>query len=242
MDQQVKSALHGAWAGFCNGNKATGNSDVAVKAWVASLETIFASDKPFLDKVEDMDAAFDEQPAFEALREFTFDLLMINFFASDAQKLEEDYLESQEWEEIEDETIDRGTELLNLFLYLKECKEEDIEPSLEDFLKEFLLVEEDEFQDEHLIYEDIIANELLVDTDMQEMARVSAGIKETSAVKDIFYPFMAFFSDNRYSEELFNSFVKFSENKAHDAALLASLYAYYEGLPVFSKSFLTCLD
>jgi len=65
--------------------------------------------------------------------------------------LEEDYLDSPEWEDIEEETLDRGTELLNLLLYLNECEEEDIVPELDDYLKEFLLVYEDEFQDEYTI-------------------------------------------------------------------------------------------
>jgi hypothetical protein len=46
-------------------------------------------------------------------------------------------------------------------LYINECHDEDIKPGLEDFLKEFLLVEEDEFQDEFHIYEDLISNQQL---------------------------------------------------------------------------------
>src|SRR5690606_41557779 len=83
-------------------------------------------------------------------------MLIINFIAEDVQKLEEDYLESEEWEQIEEDTLDRGTELLNVFLYLKECADDEIEADLDDYLKEFLLVEEDEFQDEHRIYEKVI--------------------------------------------------------------------------------------
>ena len=44
--------------------------------------------------------------------------LLINFLNEDIRKLEEDYLDSPEWEKIEESTIDRGTELLNLLLYL----------------------------------------------------------------------------------------------------------------------------
>ena len=101
---------------------------------------VFSTDKPFLEKVDDMDAVFDAEPQLEALREVYFDLLMINFFSADAIKLEEDYLESAEWEAIEEDTLDRCSELLNLLLYLTECIDEDIDPELEDYLKEFLLV------------------------------------------------------------------------------------------------------
>ncbi|RZL40341.1 MAG: hypothetical protein EOO93_31220, partial [Pedobacter sp.] len=98
------------------------------------LVDVFEADDDFMAKVAKFDSVFDEYPKFEELRETYFDLLMINFFTSDVKKLEEDYLESKEWEEIEDETIDRGTELLNLLLYINECHDEQIKPELDDFL------------------------------------------------------------------------------------------------------------
>lgn len=133
------------------------------------LIEVFSKDLGFLQKVEEFDGAFDEHPAFEELREVFFDLLMINFFASDVKKLEEDYLDSEEWADIEEETIDRGTELLNLLLYINECHDEKITPELDDFLKEFLLVEEDEFQDEFHIYEDLISNQQLVESSVEDI-------------------------------------------------------------------------
>src|SRR5690606_21516527 len=92
------------------------------------LSGIFAEDRAYLEKVSLMDEAFDDHPQFEELREILFDLLLLNFFAADVEKLEGDYLESKEWEEIENQTIDRGTELLNVLLYLRECADEQIEP------------------------------------------------------------------------------------------------------------------
>ena len=134
---------------------------------IHKLVAVFEANEDFMSKVSKFDEVFDEYPKFEELREIYFDLLMINFFTSDVIKLEEDYLESNEWEKIEDETIDRGTELLNLLLYINECHDEDIKPELEDFLKEFLLVEEDEFQDEFHIYEDLITNQPLAETSVK---------------------------------------------------------------------------
>src|SRR5690606_34726828 len=106
------------------------------------LGELFASSEAYLDKVAKMDQAFDDHPRFEELREILFDLLLLNFFAADVEKLEGDYLESEGWENIENQTIDRGTELLNVLLYLRECADEKIEPQLDDYLKDFLLVDE----------------------------------------------------------------------------------------------------
>lgn len=163
------------------------------KPLIKQLLNVFSAEKAYMEKVSDLDKAFDEQPSFDALREVIFDLLLINFFTDDVNKLEEDYLDSPEWEAIEEETLDRGTELLNVLLYLKECQDEDIEPELSDFLKEFLLVDEDEFQDEHRIYEEVIANQILMESSTEEIAKVAEKIKEDTELKDLFYSMMCFF-------------------------------------------------
>jgi hypothetical protein len=171
------------------------------KPLIKQLLNVFSAEKAYMEKVSDLDKAFDDQPSFEALREVMFDLLLINFFTDDVNKLEEDYLDSPEWEAIEEETLDRGTELLNVLLYLKECQDEDIEPELSDFLKEFLLVDEDEFQDEHRIYEEVIANQILMESSVNEIAKVAEKIKEDTELKDLFYPMMCFFRNPQPSAQ-----------------------------------------
>src|SRR5690606_6013068 len=112
MDSKVKKALESFINTFSSLEGVSGQKALN------ELKDIFGSDKDFMSKVNALDEVFDSSPELEPLRELTFDLLMINFFAEDTQKLDEDYLESTEWEKIEDETIDRGTELLNLLLYI----------------------------------------------------------------------------------------------------------------------------
>src|SRR5690606_9799928 len=80
----------------------------------------FKIDKPYLEKLEHLDLVLHHFIHFDDLREIFFDLLLINFFTIDVEKREADYLESKEWESIEDQTIDRGTELLNVLLYIRE--------------------------------------------------------------------------------------------------------------------------
>lgn len=220
MNTRIKKAMEAALGAFGKINK------LNTSAFADKLAFVFDQQKPYLDKVAAMDEVFDDQPAFEVLREVFFDLLLINFFTEDVQKLEEDYLESVEWEAIEEETIDRGTELLNLLLYLKECEDEDIEPELEDFLKEFLLVDEDEFQDEHRIYEDVIANQTLIDSSLEELARVTKKIPDASELKELFYPILAFFREQHPDEQELANYVNHSTNANFDAAVYALLVAY----------------
>lgn len=184
---------------------------------------VFASDEDFLSKVDELDAVFDENAEVEELREIFFDLLMINFFSADVKKLEEDYLDTPEWESIEEETLDRGTELLNLLLYLNECEDEDIEPELEDYLKEFLLVDEDEFQDEYRIYEPVIANQILIESPVSEISKVAATLPEDSELKELFYPMICFFQNIDPSDEEKKEIADNAINKEFDMAVLEIL-------------------
>ncbi|MEN9370507.1 MAG: hypothetical protein RI952_1372 [Bacteroidota bacterium] len=236
MDNSIKDALAATIAGFQQGALVQAD-DISAKEIFEQLSTVFESEEAFMDKVAMLDKCIDDFPKFDPIREYLFDLLMINFFAADALQLEEDYLESEEWEAIEDQTIDRGTEMLNLLLYIKECKEEGLDPDLDDYLKEFLLVEDDEFQDEHAIYEDIIANQILIDAPYSEIARVQDTLNAQSEIKEWFYPIVSFFASPAYKEEDFSEYLSSAPNKAMDAATLASLLAYYHGTDRFNHSF-----
>ncbi|MFY8171444.1 MAG: hypothetical protein ACOVJ4_02265 [Sphingobacteriaceae bacterium] len=236
MDNSIKDALAATIAGFQKGSALQGDA-IEVKEIFEQLVHVFESTEEFMDKVALLDQCIDDNPKFDDIREYLFDLLMINFFAADALQLEEDYLESEEWEAIEDQTIDRGTEMLNLLLYIKECKEEGLDPDLDDYLKEFLLVEDDEFQDEHAIYEDIIANQMLIEAPFSEIARVQATLNANSEIKEWFYPIVSFFSNPSFKEQDFEEYTTAAPNKSMDAAVLASLLAYYHGTDRFNKSF-----
>ncbi|RZK79241.1 MAG: hypothetical protein EOO85_04215 [Pedobacter sp.] len=213
MDNHVKVALIASLDKFA---EVSGTDSVKLEE---SLVEVFSKDLGFLEKVEEFDEVFDEYPAFEELREVFFDLLMINFFASDIKKFEEDYLESDEWADIEEETIERGTELLNLLLYINECHDENITPELGDFLKEFLLVEEDEFQDEFHIYEDLISNQNLVESSVEDICSHAGMIDMSEEMEELFVPFMVFFHQPTSSTQVIKELEEYSGNKEFDIAV-----------------------
>lgn len=214
MDAKVKVALDAVIRVYAE------SEQTATDVISPGLTQVFISDKAFIDKVEEMDRVFDEQPQFEELREYVFDLLLINFFAADVDKLEADYLESAEWEAIEEQTLDRGSELLNILLYLRECADDEVEPSLSDFLKEFLLVEEDEFQDEYRIYEKVIANQILIESNYQEIARVAKTYEQEEELAELFYPVVSFFNDASPDQQQLADYTAHTLNKSLDLALL----------------------
>jgi len=221
-DPKVKIAIEAALNAFSKYNSFEATPFTTV------FYEVFASEKDFLTKSAMLDEIFDDYPQLEAMREIFFDLLLINFFSADVIKLEEDYLDSPEWEDIEEQTLDRGTELLNLLLYLNECGDEDIEPELEDYLKEFLLVDEDEFQDEYWIYEPVIANQILIESPVAEISKVATELPEDSELKELFYPMMCFFQNTSPSSEEKSNIAAHAVNKDFDMAVLEILTCFAE--------------
>lgn len=220
IDAKVQQAIAAALQSFAAYNP------INVGALQSRLTEVFTADEDFLDKVDALDEVFDEYPQAEGLREVFFDLLMVNFFQADVQRLEDDYLDTPEWEEIEEETLDRGTELLNLLLYLNECKDESIEPTLEDYLEEFLLVEDDEFQDEHQIYEPVIANQILVESSPAEVSRVAKSLSEDEELKELFYPMITFFQNTKGSQADEQEVAENAVDKEFDMAVYSILQVF----------------
>jgi hypothetical protein len=219
-DPKVKSAIEAGLKAFSKYSSFDANPFTGV------FNDVFSSDQDFLTKVGMLDEVFDDYPKLEALREVFFDLLMVNFFSADVNKLEEDYLDSPEWEDIEEQTLDRGTELLNLLLYLNECEDEDIEPGLEDYLREFLLVDEDEFQDEYRIYEPIIAHQVLIESPVDEISKVAIKLPEDSELKELFYPVMCFFQNINPSAEAKDNIAASAVDKEFDMTVLEILISF----------------
>ena len=220
IDAKVERAVEAALSAFYKYN------GFDAKPFTTIFYEVFSSDNDFVMKVNMMDEIFDDYPQLDSLREVFFDLLLINFFSADIKKLEEDYLDTPEWEAIEEETLDRGTELLNLLLYLNECEDEDIQPELDDYLKEFLLVDEDEFQDEYRIYESVIANQVLMESPVAEIRKVAANLPDDSEIKELFYPLMCFFHNSSPMNEAKNEIAANAINKDFDMAVLEILFNF----------------
>ena len=107
------------------------------------LSEIFSSKDNFIKKIKSLDSTSSEFKLPNDIGELIFDLLLFNFFSEDSQRLGESFFEGKEWEQIEDVIIDRGTELMNILLYLQECKDSDIKFSIDDYLDEYLIGEDD---------------------------------------------------------------------------------------------------
>lgn len=199
-------------------------SKIILGSLKAMLET-FAKDKKLNDVFADCSRIFEESTSFELklkgldevlgqngyaeIEEIVFDLMLVHFLSAFVHS--EEYFDSDEWMEIEEQTVERGTELLNVFLYINEANDENAEISIGDFLNEFLLTDMDEFQDEFKIYEPLIENDL-EEADIDDLIKLKNTLSDDSPIKDIFVPMVMFFQTphltnmvNQYSNK-FNTF------------------------------------
>ena len=158
-----------------------------------ALLNLFSSTNGPAQTLDTLDQLIDANEAvLEPVRDYFFDLLMLNLIVTSSEEHGEEYLDSKEWLEMEEASLDRGTELLNLLIYLRDCKENGLKPTLEDFLNEFLLVSDDQFQDEFFIYEDLIRQQALIEGRDEEIFAAGKNVS-SEELEEVFVPFLLFF-------------------------------------------------
>lgn len=197
-------------------------NDFAPQAELATaISKVFESDADFLEKVNQFDQLFSQYPDYEPVQEYAFDLMMA--YHLEHHNGDEDYFDSPEWQVIEDKTLERGTEFLNILLYISEAQDADAPLHIEDFLYEFLLVDEDEFQDEHRIYEELIANQDLIEEHINSITEVAKRLPDELEIRELFVPLLLFFKepDAKVVAREFQSKLTKGEY-----AILSSLLAY----------------
>lgn len=219
----VKSGLQAMIHGFGDGNDAIAKQEA--EAFLNELIPLFSQVGNFPKKMTDLHIIIRNHPIFSPLEEYIFDLLMLNFIGSDSTKLDPDYLDSPEWLKIEDDTAERGTELLNLLLYITEARDEGNETDLSDFLEEFLLTEDELYQDEFFIYEEVIKNQGLTDSSVNDIIKVGEGI-ESDELKDIFVPLFVYFNQVGSAEARYEALKLNQTNRQLNLALFSLVSAY----------------
>jgi hypothetical protein len=198
----------------------SGNSGASI-AEVRNIITHTQTD--FLSRSKELDIWLEKNQEFNELADILFDLLMVQFLSAELH--EEDYFDSAEWNEIENKTLDKGSEMLNLFLYLSESRETEVEVTLDDFLHEFLLVGEDEFQDEYRIYESLITNEDLLEVDLAAVREAGKSVKSDTGLQDYFVPLVMFF---QHAEGVNETDLLPEGLDKFEKAILSALIAYNE--------------
>jgi hypothetical protein len=184
---KVASSPFHSWAEVLAAPKLEGTEELK-----AELAELIDQEGLGIGIFEKVDLMINRFPAFEDLREYLIDLCVIRLLS----ELEEDseVFESPQWMEIENATADRGTELLNVLVYLQGCKLADTEPDLEDFIYEFLLADEEDYQEELEIYEPFIQHMKAIEAPLKQLIQIG-NHEQDSDMREIFTPVMLFFRE-----------------------------------------------
>lgn len=160
---------------------------------------------------------------------YLFDLLLTQFIFQGSQ-VSEEFFETEEWESLEEAFAEEGSELLNLLLYLAEAVDTDAEISLDDYLDDFLLVDEDEFQDEHEIYREVILLRNQIDSAFPPMMEVLKTTKEESPLGSLFIPlFVVFYYPNEW-DFAGKQLEKYQSELPEECAVFSMIEGFLEGL------------
>lgn len=191
--------------------------------WKDEWFEVLRSAEDIARKIRALDQILSNHNIPEDIGEMLFDLLLFQFFSEDQMRLDESYFESPAWEKVEQIMMDRGTELLNILLYLQECKDNEIHPSLDDYLDEYLAMDIDFDSGEMEIYEPILKNrEILAQGNLDVCLRI-AGQNPDALLGDQLLPVLVFFEEESAPQQKYNFLKAHGTNPVFQTAFLSVL-------------------
>lgn len=144
-------------------------------------------------KLKQSDALSEKLDDAAFVKELSFDWLMAAFLADEEK--DEDFLESEAFEQMELRYEMRGTEFMNLLVYLEECNENEVLPSYQDFVHEFLITDDEDVQDDIALYEDFLGLEEILEAPFEAFLPRLVTLSEQSALGS-FLPVLASYFKN----------------------------------------------
>jgi hypothetical protein len=165
-----------------------------------AIEKIFSSSQTteFELALQELYQWFKKNESYESLSSYMVDLLLLTYLLEGMSTKGETYLDSAEWLKIEELAEDDGTEWLNLFVYIADCKVSDIEPEIEDYLYNFLLVEEDDQHMEFEIYESLIELQEMVGYESSDILKACTAVADENMLDSLLPLFLLYFSGEKH--------------------------------------------
>lgn len=222
-NNSVHHAIDGLLYGFKEYNGTGGHSKSA-----GSIYQIFVTpNASFDEKVAKLDAWVDAHPACEPLREYLFDLLMTHFIREEGTS--EAFFNSKEWDRIEEEYADRGSELLDVITYIDECHEVEVIPSIEDFIYEYLLMEDDPDKETMTLYEPLIRHKALVDEILEDIIEETVH-EDDNTLGPLLQALLIYFSEPAEPEGVPVALNDIGGSSAETSALTCCILFYDRGI------------
>lgn len=198
------------------------------------FKNIFRGSSDWLNWLTEFDKLFVKHPSFQAHKEYFFDIFFVHALSLQEEN-DEDFMESPEWMKIEAKIENRGTELLNVLMYLKEVQESELKANLDDFLNEFVLDDEFDYQDDAEVYEEVITNKNWLELTYSEMVRKCESVENETAIPEIFTPLFCFFKSPEKTSINLMACILAGGYSERNISISALLHAWYHGISVFPK-------
>lgn len=217
------------------------NNDALLADFYHGFQDIFDVHNDMPAQLKAFDNLLAVHPKMADFKEYCFDL----FFVQALEKLGEEadaYMESPDWQKIEQKTEGRGTEALNLFMYFTEVKESDLNASLDDYLDGFILDEDLDYQDDAAIYEEMMANRAWLDLTYAEMVAKAESMEEETAMPELFTPLFCFFKSPEKSAINVMACLQAGGRRKRNTAVSTMFQFFYHGETCINQEFSAFLD
>ncbi|NUM31778.1 MAG: hypothetical protein HUU47_05585 [Bacteroidetes bacterium] len=159
---------------------------------VHKITELTNSNKSLIEKINETDKLSASYNINDDIAELIYDIVLFDFF-DNLENKNPNIFETTEWQKTEEKLLDRGTELFNILLYLRECSDNDFEISIDDYIDEFLMCEDDFDNQDALFYEDILKNrEQLQNSDLNTWVEI-ATLNFNGQLESQLLPILMFF-------------------------------------------------
>lgn len=201
-----------------------------------AFQTLFIQNNDMALQLKAFDELLKKHEELIDFQEFLFDL----FFVEALDQLGENadaYMESEAWVQLEQKTAGRGSEALNLFMYLTEVKESAIKANLDDFLDAFILDEDLDYQDDALVYEEVMDNRHWLDLPYRQLVAKAEDMATQTAMPELFTPLFCFFKSPEKSTINIMACLQAGGNHKRNTAISAMLQFFYHGENCVNQDF-----
>lgn len=171
-------------------------------------------------------------------REYLFDLMYVTWLSRQEEAGNTDWMDTPEWQRLEDKLSERGTELLTLLMYLQEVIDSNLKANLDDFLEQFITDDELDFQDDLEVYEELIIHRDWLDLTYAEMVKNAEAIEEDTAIPEIFAPLFCFFKSPEKAQINLLATLAAGGKTSRNLPVVLTLILFYRGKESISPTYL----
>lgn len=218
----------------------TADTHTAQEEWQVRTNTLvqlMASAKDLSNSLKKLDALCASDPLLLPYKEYFFDLLYISWLSWQESQGNDDWMDSPEWQRLEEKLAERGTEMLTMLMYLQEVVDSDLKANLDDFLEQFLIDEEMDFQEDLEVYEEVLTNRAWLDLTFTEMVKKTESIEAETAIPELFTPLFCFFKSPEKAQINLLATLGAGGNTTRNLAVVLALLGFYKGLDGVDDAF-----